>query len=399
MFAMKRGYAASFFFVICTFVAVLAGCSTLDERQRASIFQPSDRTWGGGVAAAEGMDDIWISFRPQPGKDVVRLHGLWLEADPPAGARLLSRRGDRAADYALATRKTLALNNPLAAPVLLYLHGARYNVTGSAPRMRRMQDPGFSVLAIDYRGFGQSTAGLLSEKSTYEDARAAWDWLALKYPDRPRYIFGHSLGGSIAIDLAANVADEKGTIVEGTFTSIADVVGSSDWGWVPLSILITQRFEAVSKVAKIGSPLLVVHGDSDRLILPDLGRKLFDAALGTLCITLAELWYADRDGPQGVFLQPIASLLARKTTQQTARARATTDRRELCRGSLEPKRFLLVKDGSHHNTNLIGQAQYRTALNEPMAIQAIQPFGADSAAAVHAKSEPHGKSSDAVQIK
>ncbi len=56
--------------------------------------------------------------------------------------------------------------------------------------------------------------------------------------------------------------------------------------------------------------------------------------LGTLCITLARLWRADREGPQGVFLQPIARLLARKTTQWTARARAITDRRELCRGSL-----------------------------------------------------------------
>ena len=56
--------------------------------------------------------------------------------------------------------------------------------------------------------------------------------------------------------------------------------------------------------------------------------------LGILCITLAELWYADRDGLQGAFLQPIAPLLARKATPQTARARATTDRRELCRGSL-----------------------------------------------------------------
>ena len=55
---------------------------------------------------------------------------------------------------------------------------------------------------------------------------------------------------------------------------------------------------------------------------------------GTLCITLARLWRADREGPQGVFLQPIAQLLARKKTQWTTRVCAITDRRELCRGSL-----------------------------------------------------------------
>lgn len=259
--------------------AVLAGCSTLDERQRAWIFQPSDRSWSGGLAAAEGMEDVWIAFKAKAtGDEQATLHGLWLPAEQPTKA-----------------------------PVLLYLHGARFNVTGSAPRMRRMQELGFSVLGVDYRGFGKSTQALPSEESAYEDARAAWDWLARKYPDRPRYVFGHSLGGPIAIHLATEVNDESGTIVEGTFTSIADVVSTSKWGWMPVSLLITQRFEAARKVGKIGSPLLVVHGGEDRLILPDLGRKLYEAAA-------------------------------------------------------QPKLFMLVEGGSHHNTNAVGQAQYRQAL-------------------------------------
>lgn len=260
-------------------IAVLAGCSTLDERQRAWIFQPSDRSWSGGLAAAEGMEDVWIDFRTASGGTPARLHGLWLAAEQPQ------------------------------APILLYLHGARFNVTGSAPRMRRMQELGFSVLGVDYRGFGKSTPALPSEESAYEDARAAWDWLAKKFPDRPRYVFGHSLGGPIAINLATEVNDESGTIVESTFTSIADVVSTSKWGWMPVSLLITQRFEAARKVAKIGSPLLVVHGGEDRLILPDLGRKLYEAAA-------------------------------------------------------LPKLFVLVEGGSHHNTNAVGQAQYRQALTQ-----------------------------------
>ena len=275
---MKRWH---FFITFCTALALLAGCATLDEKQRAWIFQPSDRTWSGGAAAAVGMEDVWIDFTSPATEKPVRLHGLWLASDKPDAAQ---------------------------APVLLYLHGARYNVTGSAPRMRRMQELGFSVLAIDYRGFGKSTNELPSEKSAYEDARAAWDWLARTHPNRPRYIFGHSLGGPLAINLATEVADERGTIVEGTFTSIADVVSSSpQWGWMPVSLLITQRFEAIRKVDKIGSPLLVVHGGEDRLILPDLGRKLYEAAA-------------------------------------------------------EPKLFMLVEGGSHHDTNMVGQPQYRQAL-------------------------------------
>ncbi|MDP1955772.1 MAG: alpha/beta fold hydrolase [Polaromonas sp.] len=263
--------------VLAVGIAVLAGCSTLDERQRAWIFQPSDRTWGGGLAAAEGMEDVWIDFQPRADGETARLHGLWLPGARPN------------------------------APVLLYLHGARYNVTGSAPRMRRMQELGFSVLGVDYRGFGKSTQALPSEETAYQDARAAWDWLAKKYPDRPRYVFGHSLGGPIAIHLATEVDDESGTIVEGTFTSIADVVSTTKWGWVPVSMLITQRFEAVRKVGKIGSPLLVVHGGEDRLIAPSLGRKLYEAAA-------------------------------------------------------QPKLFMLVEGGSHHNTNSVGQSHYRQAL-------------------------------------
>jgi alpha-beta hydrolase superfamily lysophospholipase len=180
-------------------------------------------------------------------------------------------------------------------------------VAGSSGRIRRMQELGFSVLAIDYRGFGQSSAGLPSVATASEDARAAWDWLAQQQPGKPRYIFGHSLGGAIAIDLARQVPDEQGTMVEGTFTSIPDVVSTFKWGWLPVSGLITQRFESVRKVAEIGSPLLVVHGSQDSLIQPALGRKLFEAAQ-------------------------------------------------------EPKQFVLVEGGSHHNTNSVGQPAYRQAM-------------------------------------
>lgn len=261
-------------------LALLAGCATLNDKQGEWIFQPSNRSWGNGVEAAQGMQDIWIDFDSRQTGQRVRLHGLWHEADTPTAGT---------------------------APVLLYLHGARWNVTGSAQRVRRMQELGFSVLAVDYRGFGKSDAAMPTESLAYEDARAAWDWLAAQYPGQPRYIFGHSLGGAIAIELASRVTDESGTIVEGTFTSIPDVVNTMQWGWLPLNGLITQRFEAIKKVGQIGSPLLVVHGSDDRLIQPELGRRLFEAALG-------------------------------------------------------PKQFVLVSGGSHHNTNALGQAMYRQAL-------------------------------------
>lgn len=261
------------------FALLAGGCATLDERQREWIFQPSDLSWGNSATLSEGMADVWIDFKSSITDEPARLHGLWLGGAPES------------ADT----------------PVLLYLHGARYNVAGSAPRIQRMHELGFSVLAIDYRGFGKSSTGLPSEETAREDARAAWTWLAARHPQQRRYIMGHSLGGAIGIDLAAHVNDESGVIVESTFTSIADVASGFKWGWLPFGPFITQRFEAIKSVKNIGAPLLVVHGTADSLINPTLGRKLYEAA------TVAKL-------------------------------------------------FVLVKGGSHHDTGSIGQAQYRAAL-------------------------------------
>ncbi len=259
--------------------AALAGCTTLDEQQRRWIFQPGARTWGGGGTGGDDLQDVWIAFPSTLLQRPVRLSGLWL---PQADA---------------------------AAPQLLYLHGARWDLRSSVHRMRRLHELGFAVLGIDYRGFGRSTDTLPSEAEAQEDALAAWQWLADRNPQAARYVFGHSLGGAIAVRLATEVSDEDGLIVEGSFTSIPDVVSSFRWGWLPLGPFITQRFDAASRIARVGAPVLVVHGSEDRLILPALGQALFERAV-------------------------------------------------------EPKRFVLVDGGTHHNTLWRGQAQYRQALAE-----------------------------------
>ena len=238
-----------------------------------------DRTWSGGLAAAQGMQDVWIAFHSQEAGQDVRLHGLWLP-QPQADA-----------------------------PLLLYLHGARWDVRGSAHRMRRMHELGFAVLGVDYRGFGRSTAALPSERLAYEDAHAAWQWLGERHPGLPRYLFGHSLGSAIAVHLASEVSDVAGLLVEGSFPSIPDVVSSLKWGWLPVGPLITQRFDAGERIARVRAPVLVVHGSADQLIAPELGRSLYERAPA-------------------------------------------------------PKRFVLVEGGSHHNTNAVGLAQYREAVAE-----------------------------------
>ena len=306
------------FLAISLAALALLGCAALDQKQREWVFQPSDRSWGAGADIAAGMQELWIEFRPRSGGtldsgETPTLANPLVPTDLIAGANT-SARADPAGGAPSARLHALWAAGPSdQAPVLLYLHGARFNVAGSAMRILRMQELGFAVLAIDYRGFGKSTAGLPSEQSAYEDARAAWDWLRVHKGKQARYIFGHSLGAAIAIELAAQVDDESGTIVEGAFTSIPDVVSSYKWGWLPVGPLITQRFEAARRVPSIGSPLLVVHGANDGTIPPELGRKLYEAAL-------------------------------------------------------PPKRLVLVEGASHHNTMWMGLGLYRQALREMFGI-------------------------------
>lgn len=259
-----------------TVVLATASCSALDHKQREMIFQPSDRTWQ--RASTQDMQDVWIDFYSTSSQQDVRMHGLWLP------------------------------HPKMNAPILLYLHGARWNVTGSTARMRNMQQLGFAVLAMDYRGFGKTLPkDLPSEASAREDAMAAWQWLRKQHPHTARYIFGHSLGGAIAIDLASRVDDEKALMVEGTFTNIRDMARSFKWGWLPVGPFITQKFNSLSKISTIGSPLVVVHGSADALIPPTQGKQLYEAAQG-------------------------------------------------------PKQWVLIDGGTHHNTNAKALPQYRMAL-------------------------------------
>jgi len=259
-----------------------SGCAVVDYEQRRWIFMPGQRDWPPALEAARGMHDVWVDYvsehPEQPGAPV-RLHGLWLP-QPAADA-----------------------------PVLLFLHGVHWDVRASALRMRQLHRLGFSVLGIDYRGFGRSSAAMPSETLVAEDARAAWDWLTRAQPRSRRFVFGHSLGGAVAVRLAAEVGDEAGLIVEGGFTSSLDVLRSTRWGWLPVERLLTQHFDAGSRIAQVGSPVLVVHAAGDTMIAPRLGRELYERAL-------------------------------------------------------PPKRFVLVEGAVHEDAGAVGEADYRQALRE-----------------------------------
>src|SRR5215467_7281662 len=278
-----------------------AGCGTLAEKERELTFRvvPGDASWYTGMPS--GIEEMALPV-PNGGKPQ-HISAWWW---PAASAD---------------------------APAVLYLHGSRWNLTGQLFRIEQLRAFGFSVLAIDYRGFGKSEGGLPSEDTVYEDARVAWERLAELQPDpAKRFIYGHSLGGAVAVDLAAALSGQgesvkgapaAGLIVESTFTTLVDIAKEWSFSWLPLGPLMSQKFDSVSKIGRIAMPVLVVHGAIDQDVPSRFGEALYAAATGR-------------------------------------------------------KKLLLVEGGGHSDSMGAGVAQYRQALTELFGI------GAPSAAGSHA---------------
>jgi hypothetical protein len=230
-------------------MASLVGCASLDTWQRKAIFQ-HERT----------VVDVRLA-----------------DAAPPPGTE--------AFDLVLASGDTVHAWYRAAstvAPTVLFLHGARRNLYESQYRIDRLADLGLNVLAIDYRGFGRSTPLLPSEETALQDARAAFDELRRRQPDpRRRFLYGYSLGGAVAIALAAERDGVAGVIVESSFTSIAELVRASRWGWVPfLGAAVTQEFDSRSRIGRVNEPLLLVHGTADGVIPHTMSDELLASATG-----------------------------------------------------------------------------------------------------------------------
>lgn len=255
-------------------VGLIGGCAYISEKQGELIFRPVKGAWRGYSAERHSFDEHWIEVG-----DAQKLHAWWLPAEDPR------------------------------APVILYLHGARWNLTGSVTRIDRWRQLGFAVFAVDYRGFGKSSDIAPTEQYAYEDAEAAWDYIAKIAPGRQRYIVGHSLGGAIGAELARRRPEASGLVLEATFTSVRDMIERSAWSFLPVGLILTQNFDTLSKVSELKMPVLVTHGTNDSIVPFEMGRKLYDAVKG-------------------------------------------------------PKRFIKVEGAGHHNLSGVAFSEYRQAIHE-----------------------------------
>ena len=166
------------------------------------------------------------------------------------------------------------LPNPDAERALLFLMGNAGNASHRLPNAALLRELGVAVLLLDYRGYGLSE-GVPSERGVYADARAGLAELGRRgfAPERV-VLFGRSLGGGVAVELARD-RPLAGVILESTFSSASDVANSV---LPPLGLLVRGRFRSDLAIASLRAPVLFFHGDRDRTVPIELGRRLYELA-------------------------------------------------------------------------------------------------------------------------
>jgi hypothetical protein len=163
-------------------------------------------------------------------------------------------------------------------PVLIRFHGNASNAAWSYERAEPFIAAGYGVLIVEYRGYA-GNPGSPNEEGLYNDARAFTHWAKARGIAEDRIIlYGESLGSGPAVAMAVEHQNIRALILEAPFTSIADVAARI-YPFVPVRLLLKDRYDNLSRIAKISAPLIIAHGTSDGVVPYALGRQLFDAAM------------------------------------------------------------------------------------------------------------------------
>ena len=159
--------------------------------------------------------------------------------------------------------------------VILYFHGNGGSLWNRRDRARALTETGRGLLMVSYRGYSGSS-GTPTEEGLRIDARTAYDWLARRYEPSRIVLYGESLGTGVAVRLATE-RPVGGLILDAPYTSAADVASLAYW-FVPVSWLMRDQFRSVDIIGRVKAPILVLHGDRDRIIPFAFGEELFAAA-------------------------------------------------------------------------------------------------------------------------
>jgi fermentation-respiration switch protein FrsA (DUF1100 family) len=170
--------------------------------------------------------------------------------------------------------------HPASRGALLYCHGNAGNLEQRGWAVRELGEAlGKSVLIFDYPGYGRS-GGEPSEAGCYAAADAAYEWLVRDCGVQAEDIllYGESLGGGVAVDLASR-RPHRALILVRTFTSIPNVA-QEQFGWLPIRRLVSSRFDNLAKIGRCERPIFIARGDRDPLVPFSQGKQLRDASGG-----------------------------------------------------------------------------------------------------------------------
>ena len=160
-------------------------------------------------------------------------------------------------------------------PLVIYFQGNAEGLPARAGRFAWMIADGDGLLALNYRGFGGSS-GKPTEDGLIRDATAAYEFARARYPAKRIVLFGESLGTAVAVALAAG--HEIGALIlDAPFTSAADV-GAAAYPFAPVRRLMKDKFRSDECIGRVAAPLLMLHGDADRIVPIRFGEALFALA-------------------------------------------------------------------------------------------------------------------------
>jgi uncharacterized protein len=229
-------------------IAIYASTSAyIWARQAHFIFRPERIISKTPAEYQLPFEDVYVDVNDGNGKNE-RIHAWWIPAGNPV---------DRC---------------------LIYLHGSALNIEANITHARRFHHMGFSVFLVSYRGYGKSDGTFPTEGQVYSDAQAAWTYLVEQKGIDPEaiFIYGHSLGGAVAIQLALNNPAAGGLIVEAAFTSIADMARRiPKYRIFPIDLIVHERFDSIEKVGQLQIPVLYIHGTDDKLVPSEMSHELY----------------------------------------------------------------------------------------------------------------------------
>jgi fermentation-respiration switch protein FrsA (DUF1100 family) len=221
---------------------VYAGvCGLMFIRQESFVFFPEQALAGSPSDVGLQYDEVRLRAVDGP-----TLGAWWIPAEKPRG-------------------------------VLVFAHGNGGNISHRLDKVKLLHELGLSVLAFDYRGYGESE-GKPSEEGTYRDMDAAVAFVTREKacPAGKLLFYGESLGGAVAVE-AASRQQPAGLILESTFTSVP-AMAKLYYPWLPTGLFLKIRFDSLARIRAINCPKLILHSPDDDIVPYAMGRELFAAA-------------------------------------------------------------------------------------------------------------------------